>query len=149
MTNVHLDTNKQQISKLIEDRKWKDLASLVEDWADPEVADLLLELESGERLFFYRSLPRTRAASVFAHLEVEHQDAFVKELSDEDNRHLLAHLNPDDRTALLEELPAGVTQRLMQLLSPDDLREARELLGYPVESIGRLMTPDYIAVRKD
>ncbi len=149
MINEHLEANKPQVKKLIEEHKWKELASLVKDWPNPEVADLLLELDKGERLLFYRSLPRSRAANVFAHLDVEYQDAFVKELSDEDNRHLLANLNPDDRTALLEELPAGVTQRLMKLLSPEDLREARQLLGYPEESIGRLMTPDYIAVRKD
>jgi Mg/Co/Ni transporter MgtE len=49
-------------------------------------------------------------------------------------------LAPDDRTALLEELPAEVTQRLLSLLSAEDLKQARQLLGYPEESVGRLMT---------
>src|SRR5690606_23466125 len=56
---------------------------------------------------------------------------------------------PDDRTQLLEELPGQVTQRLLNLLSPEDLKEARWLLGYPAESVGRLMTPDYVAVRPE
>ncbi|MGE5543873.1 MAG: magnesium transporter, partial [Bacillota bacterium] len=63
--------------------------------------------------------------------------------------HLLADLRPDDRTTLFEELPGQVTQRLLNLLSPEDLREARFLLGYPEFSVGRLMTPDYVAVRPE
>ena len=62
---------------------------------------------------------------------------------------LLTNLNPDDRTALLQELPALVTRRLLQLLSPEDLLEARQLLGYPEESVGRLMTPEYIRIRAE
>ncbi len=149
MINTHIEVSKPEIKRLIERHKWRELAAFVKDWPDPEVADLLLELEKNERVLFFRSLSRKRAADVFAHLDPEHQDSFVKELSDEDNRHLLANLSPDDRTALLEELPAEVTQRMMKLLSAEDLKEARQLLGYPDESIGRLMTPDYIAVRPD
>src|SRR5690606_10348402 len=52
-------------------------------------------------------------------------------------------------TALLVELPAEVTQRLLRLLSPEDLAEARQLMGYPEESVGRLMTPEYISVRPE
>ncbi len=149
MLSTHIEASKPRIRRLIEQHKWRELATFVKDWPDPEAADLLLDLEKNERVLFYRSLPRKRAADIFAHLDPEHQDSFVKELSEEDNRHLLANLSPDDRTALLEELPAKVTQRMMKLLSSDDLKEVRQLLGYPEESIGRLMTPDYIEVRAD
>ncbi|MGB0184781.1 MAG: magnesium transporter, partial [Opitutales bacterium] len=77
------------------------------------------------------------------------QDDFLKALTDADTRSLLANLSPDDRTALLQELPAQVTRRLMQLLGPEDLAESRQLLGYPEESVGRLMTPDYIRIRAE
>ena len=70
-------------------------------------------------------------------------------LTDADTRALLADLSPDDRTAMLEELPATVTRRLMDLLSPEDLAESRQLLGYPEESVGRLMTPDYLSIRAE
>jgi len=59
----------------------------------------------------------------------------------------LSLMRPDDRTELLEELPGKVTQRLLNLLKPEDMEEARMLLGYPEGSVGRLMTPDYVAVR--
>ena len=70
-------------------------------------------------------------------------------LTDADTRALLADISPDDRTEMLEELPATVTRRLMELLSPEDLAESRQLLGYPEESVGRLMTPDYLRIRAE
>ncbi len=138
-----------EIKTLIGKHSWKEISQRVSGWPDPEVADLLLHLEKTDRVLLYRSLHRKKAADVFAHLDHEHQDSLLQELGAEDTRHLLANLSPDDRTSLLEELPAQVTQRLLQLLSPEDMEEARQLLGYPEESIGRLMTPDYVAVRPD
>ena len=58
-------------------------------------------------------------------------------------------MSPDDRTRLLEELPGEVSNRLLRSLNPEELRVARTLLGYPEESIGRLMTPEYVAVKPD
>ncbi|HLS28224.1 MAG TPA: magnesium transporter [Opitutales bacterium] len=138
-----------EILELVEKRKWQELTARLADWREPEIADLLLHVAKTERVLLYRTLPRRQAARVFAHLDHEHQDALLSELGDEDTRHLLAHMKPDDRTALLEELPAEVTQRLLKLLSPEDLVEARQLLGYPEESVGRLMTPNYVSVSQE
>ena len=138
-----------EIEELIRQKDWGVLREALELWPAPELSDLLLSLPKTDRALFYRSLPRERAAGVFSHLEPGDQDDLLRDLSNEETRHLLAELHPDDRTHLLEELPGQVTQRLLNLLTPDDLREARWLLGYPEESAGRLMTPDYIAVRQD
>lgn len=138
-----------EIEELIQTRDWALLRETLEAWPSPELSDLLLSLPKSERVLFFRSLARVSAAEVFSHLEPGDQDELLRDLSDEETRHLLAELTPDDRTHLLEELPGEVTQRMLNLLAPDDLREARWLLGYPEDSIGRLMTPDYVAVRQD
>lgn len=135
------------VAPLIEARDWPAIRGAVADWPPPEVAQLLHELPKSERVLLYRALPRAAADAVFRHLEVEEQDALLCDLTDEESRHLLATLPPDDRTSLLEELPGRATQRMLNLLSQQDLREARWLLGYPEQSVGRLMTPDYVAVR--
>ncbi len=62
---------------------------------------------------------------------------------------ILNEMAPDDRTALLEELPSAAARQLIQLLTPEERRVATALLGYPEDSVGRLMTPDFIAVRED
>ena len=138
-----------EIEELIRQKDWGVLREALAIWPAPELSDLLLSLPKADRVLFYRSLPREMAARVFSHLEPADQDDLLRDLSNEETRHLLAALHPDDRTHLLEELPAQVTQRMLDLLAPEDLREARWLLGYPEESVGRLMTPDYVAVRQD
>src|SRR5213079_1963744 len=57
-------------------------------------------------------------------------------------------MSPDDRTALLEEMPSAAARQLIRLLTPEERRVAQALLGYPEGSVGRLMTPDYVAVRE-
>jgi magnesium transporter len=140
---------KPEISRLIETRNWPALKEALARWAPPEIADLLLSLGKPERVLLYRSLPREPAAEVFAYLEPPDKETLLRELTDEEARQLLASLSPDDRTHLLEELPSQVTRQLLNLLGPEDLREARHLLGYPEESVGRLMTPDYVSARRE
>jgi magnesium transporter len=138
-----------EIEDLIHRKDWTVLRETLEMWPAPELSDLLLTLPKDDRVLFYRTLPRDLAAEVFSLIEGPDQDDLLRDLTDEETRHLLANLTPDDRTHLLEELPGQVTQRMLNLLSPEDLREARWLLGYPEDSVGRLMTPDYVAVRED
>jgi magnesium transporter len=144
--NTVIDT---EVGELIASGQLKLLSNRLTNWAEPEVADLILRLDKPHQILVYRALPRERAADVFAHFEPEDQDEILEALTDVDTRHLLANLSPDDRTAMLEELPATVTRRLMQLLSPEDLAESRLLLGYPEDSVGRMMTPDYLRIRAE
>ncbi len=139
----------EEILKLIGAKELKLALENILVWVDPEIADLLVRLKKDERILVFRALPRERAADVFSYLDSQDQDSLLTELTDTDTRTLLANLNPDDRTTLLQELPATVTRRLLQLLSPEDLIEVRQLLGYPEESVGRLMTPDYIRIRAE
>jgi magnesium transporter len=143
------DLLKPEILELIEARDWTSLRDVLADWPAPEVADLILHLRKQDRVLLYRSLPRTVATDVFSYLDVEQQDELLRDLTDEETRRLLADLPPDDRTHLLEEMPGQATQRLLNLLGHEDLKEARWLLGYPEGSVGRLMTPDYVAVHPD
>lgn len=148
------DTSKviNSIDPILELIRGNNLKSAVENilvWVDPQIADLLIQLDKAEQILVFRALPRQRAADVFSYLEPQDQDSLLTALTDADTRSLLANLNPDDRTSLLQELPATVTRRLMQLLSLEDLTEARQLLGYPEESVGRLMTPEYIRIRAE
>jgi magnesium transporter len=140
---------KPNILELVEARDWQALRDTLDDWPAPEVADLLLHLRKPERVLLFRALPRESAADVFAHLDLGRQDELLRDLSDDEARAILAGLHPDDRTHLLGELPGQATQRLLNLLPPDDLEQSRWLLGYPEDSVGRLMTPEYVAVHPE
>jgi magnesium transporter len=99
-------------------------------------------------VLFFRTLPRKEAAAVFEYLEPESQEALLKAMATEEAAALLNDMAPDDRTMFLEELPASATRQLLALLTPEERSVAVTLLGYPEKSIGRLMTPNYIAVRE-
>jgi magnesium transporter len=139
---------RSEVQTLLAERNWTALRHQLADWPAPDLADLLHDLDKPDRILLFRALSRERGAEVVSHLEADDRNALVLDLTDEEARSVLADLPPDDRAELLDELPGNVTQRLLNLLSPEDLQEARTLLGYPEESVGRLMTPDYVAVRK-
>lgn len=138
-----------EIKQFIEKRNWRAVRDLVEEWPVPEVADLLLDLPKTERVLLFRALSRKQAAGVFAYLGPADQEQLFFDLTDEEGRQVLRQISPDDRAGLMTELPASITQRAFSLLEPEDLEEVRSLLGYPEESAGRLMTPDYVALRPE
>ncbi len=138
-----------EIRQLLDGRRWRDVRARIEELPDQDIAELILHLEKSRRIFLFKLLPRPRASEVFSYLSGDDQDALLQDMTDHETREIVAALTPDDRTALFQELPAEATQRLLELLPPGAKREARELLGYPAESVGRLMTPEYIAVRAD
>jgi len=115
----------------------------------PELAAALSELRHDEQVIAFRILPRSLAAAVFEYMPRDSQRGLLKAMGQEDVAALLNRMSPDDRTSLLSELPANATKQLLELLTPEERREAVTLLGYAPGTVGRLMTPHYIAVRED
>jgi magnesium transporter len=98
---------------------------------------------------FFRMLPRKLAAATFEYLPTEKQSHLLSSMAQSDTAAILNEMSPDDRTMLLEELPAEVTKELLTMLPADERAIAITLLGYPENSVDRLMTPDYVAVRPE
>ena len=112
------------------------------------VAELIGELPEEQSLII-SSLSVHRAASTFKILDFGTQKELIRDLPPYKTAELLNELPADDRTSLLEELPSEVVKELIRLLHPEERRITLELLGYKEGSVGRLMTPDYIAVFRD
>ena len=146
---MELEEILERMAVLLDERRWTEVRQTLDGLPVQDIAWLLLQLEKSRRIFLFKLLPRGRASEVFAYFSAENQDALLQDMTDQETREVIAGLSPDDRTALFEELPAQATQRLLELLPPGAQRETRQLLGYPEESVGRLMTPDYLAVRAD
>jgi magnesium transporter len=111
-----------------------------------DVATLLTELSLEDQVVVFRVLPRKDAAEVFEYLSQDAKQTLLKAMAKEDVAALLNNMAPDDRTMFLEELPATATRELLTLLTPEERTVAMALLGYPERSVGRLMTPNYVAV---
>jgi magnesium transporter len=138
-----------EIERALRERDFGKLRREFAGWEPADVAEAIEALDERERAVVFRLLPREMAADVFEHLESEAQEGLIKALGREEVSAVLNDMSPDDRTQLLEEVPASVTKQLLAMLSPDERFIARKLLGYPEDSIGRLMTPDFISIRSD
>jgi len=113
-----------------------------------DVATLLAALRLEDQVVVFRVLPRKAAAAVFEYMTLELKEGLLKTMAKEDVAALLNDMAPDDRTLFLDELPAEATRQLLSLLNPAERAVAVTLLGYPEQSVGRLMTPNYVAVRE-
>ncbi len=147
MTNGDLDALTEQLAELVAERRFDAVKGLLNERNPPDIAEAIDALPDRQEAIAFRLLPKETAWQVFEYLSFDAQEHLLYTLSDVDAAALLEEMAADDRTALFEELPGKVTRRLLNLLSPDERRRAVQLLGYPEDSIGRLMTPDYVRVK--
>ncbi len=138
-----------EIRSMIEARDFVTLREVFREWAPADVAEVIVDLPEDEQVIIFRILPHALAADVFEYLDIDAQQKLLRAMAHEQVVGILNEMAPDDRTALLEELPSAAARQLIQLLTPEERRVATELLGYPEDSVGRLMTPDFIAVKED
>lgn len=134
---------------LIKDREWRELKSELSELDVPSIVSLIEQSNELQSTILFRFLSREHAKEVFQELNSAKQSDIIEGLAHHASRlsELMNDMEPDDRTAFFEELPGNIAQQLMQLLNPENLKQTTQLLGYPEESIGRLMTPQYVAVK--
>jgi magnesium transporter len=138
-----------EILSLIEERKLSTLKEILSEWTPADIAELISQISDKEQAIVFRLLPNPLAADTFEYLEFEQQLNLLKAMGKEEVANILNEMSPDDRTALLEDLPSSAAKQLITLLSSDERKIAQTLLGYPENSVGRLMTPDYLAVKPE
>jgi len=136
-----------EIKELLRKKDYKSIKEFITECHPSDIADLLESLTDGEAAILFLLLPKEQAGDTFSELETKKQEAILKQLTDQQIRELVLELEPDERTELFEELPGQITRKILQLLPPEDRREALKILAYPEESVGRLITPEYIAVK--
>ncbi|MBN8667624.1 MAG: magnesium transporter [Chitinophagales bacterium] len=139
---------KEQFEAIIETEDKLAIREFLDHQNISEVADLVYEYaEFDEQIIAGMSVHR--AAKVFKILEFPTQKRIIQELPPSKTAELLNELPADDRTDFLEELPSNVVRELIKLLDPEERKITLSLLGYPDNSVGRLMTPDYVYVYVD
>jgi magnesium transporter len=143
---VFTPTIKEQFEALVDqpdDRA--QLRNFLDDQTISDVTQLVEEFPEQEALII-ANMSIHRAVSVFKNIEFGVQKRIIQELPPNKTAELLNELPPDDRTDFLEELPSNAVRELIKLLNPEERKITLSLLGYPENSIGRLMTPDYVYV---
>lgn len=133
LEHVLMNGDPEEIRQFLDQQNISDVAELIYE-----------EPEHNASIIMYMSIHR--ASGVFKILETPTQQDIIQKLPPGKTAELLNELPPDDRTALLEDLPSDVVRELIKLLNPDERKITLSLLGYPENSVGRLMTPDYVYV---
>jgi magnesium transporter len=132
--------------ELLAQQRWEELQKKLEDAHSSDIAEILTVLPPKERAIVFRLVSKEHASDVFGYLAPSEQRELIHSLSAGETKQMLDSMRPDDRTHFFGEMPAEVTRKLLEELSPEELKESRELLGYPEESVGRYMTPHYVAI---
>ncbi len=138
-----------EIKSMIDARNFGALREVFREWPPADVAEVILDVPEDEQVIIFRVLPHSLAADVFEYLDFDAQQKLLRAMAHEQVVAILNEMSPDDRTALLEELPSAAARQLIRLLTPQERQIAQALLGYPEGSVGRLMTPDFVAVHED
>jgi magnesium transporter len=138
-----------ELVELIAKRDFAQLRAILCDFPPADVAEIFYDLGPEDEAVLLRLLPNDIAAQVFEYLPLDDQEKTLHALGTEKVAQILNDISPDDRTALLEELPSAATQKLLALLQPEERKIATDLLGYPKGSIGRRMTPHYVAIQQN
>lgn len=137
-----------EIEELIAARDFATIRDVVLDWEPVELADLLADLREESRVVVFRLLPKDIAAEAFSYCEFDTQQELLHDMAREEVGALLNDMSPDDRTQLFEDLPGNVVSELINSLSAEERSIALALLNWPEDSVGRLMTPDYVIIKK-
>lgn len=137
-----------EVAELVREGAYSELRAALRGLPAADIADIITSLEPDQRAVCFRFLPRDDAGEVFSYLEPEVQEELILKLGDAALR-VVEGMDADDRVRLLDELPTEVAQRLIASLSPEERKQTQAILGYPPESVGRLMNPDYIRLKPD
>ncbi len=146
---MEIEVEKPLIFALIDQGEKNQLAERLETWLPAELAELCADLSTQEQALVFSLIDREQAYQTFELLDLNAQVLLLDALRNRQVQLILNDMSADNRTALLEQLDSEQLNKLLKLLTQKERRVALSLLGYPEDSIGRLMTPDYIAVNQD
>lgn len=135
------------VQRLIDAQDFSGITDALSSASTEQTTALLERLSTHPRAITYRLLPKDSALEVFERLSPGLQSDLIRGLQDAEVATIFADLDPDDRVWLLDELPAALAPRLLQGLSAKERQLTAEVLGYPKDSVGRRMSPEYVSVR--
>lgn len=142
------DIHSNELMSLLKPGQSTEIDEALDALAVQDIADALSEIEGvDDRVALFDRLPDERQTDTFSYLGDRQQLELINELATPLARRILHELLPDDRTAFLESLSPEDLESHLKLLVPEDLKQSLKLLGYPEESIGRLMTPRFVSVQ--
>lgn len=135
--------------KLLAQREFKAVRSILDVMNEVDIASLLSTLSDKELALAFRLIPKDKAAEVFSNMDSSMQTYLVTMFTEKELKELLDDLYMDDTVDMLEELPANLVKRILATVSASDRSMINQLLNYPEDSAGSIMTTEYVDLREE
>lgn len=139
----------EEVERLIVDRKFTALKELLMEVNPADMALIFDDVDKKHRLLLFRVLPKELAAETFAYLESDMQRALIEAFSDVELREVVNELFLDDTVDIIEEMPANVVNKILRNVDSETRKTINDLLHYPKDSAGSIMTTEYVALKKN
>lgn len=137
------------ILELIEEKKFSKLRSMLDNMNPADIALILEEAEEKDLPVVFRILPKELAAEVFSYMESDMQQFLIEKFSDTELKTVLEELFMDDTVDIIEEMPANIAKRILKQTDAQTRKKINQLLAYPEDSAGSIMTTEYIDLKKN
>ena len=145
----HSVTVEQTLGKLLQEKRYSAIRDVLVTMNPADIAAIFNEVPREQLPLLFRLLPKEPAAETFVEMEPETQELLIHGFSDSELHEVVDELYVDDAVDLVEEMPANVVKRILAQASPDMRKEINEILRYPENSTGSIMTTEYISLRPE
>lgn len=139
----------EKLQELLENRRFAELHKLLESMNSADLPSILEELDEEQIVIVYRLLSKDMAAEVFVELDPDMQEDLINSLTDKELKSVINDIFMDDTVDLIEEMPANVVKRILKVQKPEDRKLINELLKYPDDSAGSIMTTEFIDLKEN
>ena len=139
----------EKIKELLDSRRFAELKPLLVEMEPVDIAIALEDVEDKDIPLVFRLLPKELAAETFVEFDSDTQEMLIQAFTDKELKAVLDELFVDDTVDIIEEMPANVVKRILQQSDVDTRKEINEILQYPDDSAGSIMTTEYVSLRKN
>ena len=149
MLDIENEAFQEKIEELVERRQWAQLRDILIRLEPADIAQILSELPEDRLPLLYRLLPKELAAETFVEMDSDLQELLIRSFSDTELKEVLDELYVDDTVDIVEEMPANVVKRILRHADPETRKSINEILKYPEDSAGSIMTTEFVDLKKD
>lgn len=142
-------TMQEVAAELLHSKSFAKLRSLLAEMNPADIAEFLKDLTNDELLLAFRILPKDQAADTFVEMDAEEQETLIRSFSDNELKEVIDDLFVDDTVDILEEMPANVVKRILRFTDANTRRTINDILKYPEDSAGSIMTIEYVRLKKN
>ena len=147
MNEEELEQIKEEVIELLKNKRYSNLNKYLEQINNQDIPALFEDLSQEDMVRLFRVLPKDEAADVFSYMEPDLQEKLINSLTDKELKNVLDELFMDDTVDLVEEMPSNVVKRILKSVSKEDRKTINELLKYPDDSAGSIMTTEFIDLK--